>query len=86
MMVQYGETEAAEQAALVARLQRRIHEELAIECRIELVPPHSLPHTSSGKRSRSRARQMFIAAQQRQVGEARRKTEVPAAEMEAVAA
>jgi fatty-acyl-CoA synthase len=70
MMVQCRETEAEEQSALVGRLQGRIYEELAIECRVELVPPHSLPHTSSGKRSRSKARQIFIAA-----SEARKTTE-----------
>ena len=32
-----------------------------LDSRIVLVPPHSLPQTSSGKLSRSRARTMYLA-------------------------
>ena len=35
---------------------------MGIDCYVELVPPHTLPRTSSGKLSRSKARQNFIAA------------------------
>jgi fatty-acyl-CoA synthase len=31
-----------------------------LETRVVLVPPHSLPQTSSGKLSRSRARAMYL--------------------------
>jgi fatty-acyl-CoA synthase len=41
-------------------LHSLIREELAIDCFIELVPPHTLPRTSSGKLSRSGARREFL--------------------------
>ena len=37
--------------------------ELGIDCYVELVPLHTLPRTSSGKLSRSKARQNFIEYQ-----------------------
>ncbi|MFC7331677.1 fatty acyl-AMP ligase [Rhodocista pekingensis] len=42
----------------VAGVLRAAH---GLEVAVVLVPPHSLPQTSSGKLSRSRARQMFLA-------------------------
>ncbi len=60
MVVQCRETEAAKRTELVERLQRLVREELGIECFVELVPLHTLPRTSSGKLSRSRARQNYI--------------------------
>lgn len=47
-------------ARLVERMQREIHEELGISCLIELVPPHTLPRTSSGKLSRTAARADYL--------------------------
>jgi fatty-acyl-CoA synthase len=49
-------------ADLVERIQRRTREELAIDIYVQLVPLHTLPRTSSGKLSRSRAQQSFITA------------------------
>ena len=40
--------------------RRQIHAEFGIQCLIELVPPHTLPRTSSGKLSRSSARKEFL--------------------------
>ena len=52
-------TEAREQLrAEVASLILRQH---GIEVSVMLVPPHSLPHTSSGKLSRARAKQMLLS-------------------------
>ncbi len=42
------------------RLQSLIREHFALDCFIELVPPHTLPRTSSGKLSRSRTREEFL--------------------------
>ena len=42
------------------RLHGMVRQELGIDCFIELVPPHTLPRTSSGKLSRSGARQDFL--------------------------
>lgn len=64
LVVQCRETNTDKRADLVDRLQKLIREELAIECFIELVPLHTLPRTSSGKLSRSKARQNFIEKHQ----------------------
>jgi fatty-acyl-CoA synthase len=47
-------------AALVESLQAAILEEIGIRCAIELVPPHTLPRTSSGKLSRAGARSGYL--------------------------
>nr|WP_209767346.1 fatty acyl-AMP ligase [Azospirillum rugosum] len=45
---------------LKAAVAGALRAEHGAEARIVLVPPHSLPQTSSGKLSRSRARQLFL--------------------------
>jgi fatty-acyl-CoA synthase len=60
LVVQCRETDTAKRNDLMDRLQRLIREDLAVDCHIELVPLHTLPRTSSGKLSRSKARQNFI--------------------------
>ncbi|MDJ0871812.1 MAG: fatty acyl-AMP ligase [Gammaproteobacteria bacterium] len=65
MVVQCRERDQKKRADLVHRLQRLVHEELGIDCIVELVPLHTLPRTSSGKLSRSRARLDYIESQQR---------------------
>lgn len=53
-------TGEAERHDLIVRLKRLIYEEFGIDCQVELVKPHTLPRTSSGKLSRSAARQDYI--------------------------
>ncbi len=60
LVVQCRENDRVKRADLVTRLQALIRTELAIDCFIELAPLHTLPRTSSGKLSRSKARQNFI--------------------------
>ena len=60
MVVQCRESDASKREELVKRLQALVREELTIDCHVELVPIHTLPRTSSGKLSRSKARQDFI--------------------------
>lgn len=60
MVIQCREADKVKRNELVQRLHRLIREESGINCFIELVPPHTLPRTSSGKLSRSRARQEFL--------------------------
>lgn len=67
LVVQCREAEPRRRRHLAARLQRRVREELGIDCTVELVPLHTLPRTSSGKLSRSKARLDFVA---RQAGDA----------------
>ncbi|MCU0935664.1 MAG: fatty acyl-AMP ligase [Gammaproteobacteria bacterium] len=62
MVVQSRQNDPAERADLVKRLQGLVRSEFGIECHVELVPPQTLPRTSSGKLSRSKARQNFIAS------------------------
>jgi fatty-acyl-CoA synthase len=61
LVVQVRETDPHKLAALIKRLQESIHEEFGMNCLIELVPPHTLPRTSSGKLSRSMARRDYLA-------------------------
>lgn len=60
LVVQCRVTDPQGLAELAERLQKAIHAEFGIQCLIELVPPHTLPRTSSGKLSRSTARKEFL--------------------------
>ncbi len=60
MVVQSTIIDPDECVGLIQRLQREIHAELGINCVIELVPRHTLPRTSSGKLSRSAAREDYL--------------------------
>ncbi len=60
LVVQCRETDPKDQAELADRLHEAISIEFGIRCLIELVPPHTLPRTSSGKLSRSAARKEFL--------------------------
>ncbi|RZM03324.1 MAG: fatty acyl-AMP ligase [Variovorax sp.] len=60
LVVQCREIDAHKLAALAVRLKQAITAEFGIQCLIELVPPHTLPRTSSGKLSRSMARNDFL--------------------------
>lgn len=62
MVVQCRQSDPAKRAELAIRLQQLVRAELSIECFVELVPLHTLPRTSSGKLSRSKARQNFMEA------------------------
>lgn len=60
LVVQCRESDPHKLASLSVRLKQAIHAEFGIHCLIELVPPHTLPRTSSGKLSRSMARRDFL--------------------------
>jgi fatty-acyl-CoA synthase len=60
LVIQCRDSDPEKRAKLVSRLNRLVRLELGIESYIELVPSHTLPRTSSGKLSRSKARQQFI--------------------------
>ena len=60
MMVQCRVSNDPQRADLRERLQRLIHQELGIDCYIDLVPRNTLPRTTSGKLSRSKARKEFL--------------------------
>lgn len=60
LVVQCRESDHNKRTNLVDRLVRLVRMELGIDVFVELVPLHTLPRTSSGKLSRSKARQNFI--------------------------
>ena len=60
MMVQCRVSSDPQRTELRERVQRLIYQELGIECYIDLVPRNTLPRTTSGKLSRSKARQEFL--------------------------
>lgn len=60
LVVHCRELDQAALTSLADRLHEAIAEEFGIRCLIELVPPHTLPRTSSGKLSRSLARKDFL--------------------------
>ena len=60
MVVQCRVPDPEKRKELVQRLHGLILEEFGIHCLVELVPPHTLPRTSSGKLSRAGARARFL--------------------------
>ena len=49
-----------ERSDLIKRIQHMVYEHSGVHCEVELVPPHTLPRTSSGKLSRSAARRDYL--------------------------
>jgi fatty-acyl-CoA synthase len=62
MVAQSREKDAELLAELRSRLHGLVLSEMGVDCCIELVPLHTLPRTSSGKLSRSKARLNYIDA------------------------
>ena len=60
LVIQCRVSDPVKRVRLMERLHGMVRQELGIDCFIELVPPHTLPRTSSGKLSRSGARQDFL--------------------------
>jgi fatty-acyl-CoA synthase len=64
LVVQCRQSDETERGRLVEVLRGRIREEFGVDCMVELVPPHTLPQTSSGKISRAMARSDFLQRNQ----------------------
>ncbi len=60
LVVQCRETDERKRADLIERIRSQVQSEIGVDCTVELVPLHTLPRTSSGKLSRSKARQNYI--------------------------
>ena len=60
LMVQTREQGKAARQQIVQQITTRLQQEMNLECHVELVPPRSLPRTSSGKLSRAKARQNYL--------------------------
>ena len=61
-VVQCRLTDDEQRAQLIERIIVAVRGEIGIELHVKLVPLHTLPRTSSGKLSRSKARKDFIAS------------------------
>ena len=61
LLVQCRLTDPAARAQLERDVKAVVQQTAAIEGKVVLVRPHGLPQTSSGKLSRSRARQSYLA-------------------------
>ncbi|NCO50649.1 MAG: fatty acyl-AMP ligase [Deltaproteobacteria bacterium] len=63
LVVQFRYSGETERILLIDSLRRRVREEFGFDCFVELVPPRTLPQTSSGKLSRTAARKSFLERQ-----------------------
>ncbi|MBX3707695.1 MAG: fatty acyl-AMP ligase [Pseudomonadales bacterium] len=62
MLVQCRELDAAARERMRSQIEARVRAEFSCDCEVELVGAHTLPRTSSGKPSRSRARADYAAS------------------------
>ena len=60
LVVECRLTDSTARQSLIKRLQRKVYEGFGIYCYVDLVVPHTLPRTSSGKLSRVAARKGFM--------------------------
>lgn len=60
LVVQCRTSEPAARDDLVSRIQSAVYRSYGIRCIVELVPPRTLPRTSSGKLSRTEAKRGFL--------------------------
>ncbi len=60
VLVECRVSETAQRIELRRNVGKIVHQGAGVDCRIVLVPPRSLPFTSSGKLSRASARQKFV--------------------------
>jgi acyl-coenzyme A synthetase/AMP-(fatty) acid ligase len=58
-----GSSDAEERGRLRDEIRERVCLITGINCVIELVPPRTLPRTSSGKLSRAKARNLYLSGQ-----------------------
>lgn len=63
VLVQCRTSDEAERCRLRDEIRERVKAVTGMNCVIELVPPRTLPRTSSGKLSRSKARNLYLAGE-----------------------
>lgn len=61
VLVQCRITDDAARTAFQAQVRAKVRQITGVNCVVELVPPKSLPRTSSGKLSRSKARSLYLS-------------------------
>lgn len=63
VLVQCRTSDEAERLALRETIRERVRAITGMNCLVELIPPRTLPRTSSGKLSRSKARAQYLAGE-----------------------
>ena len=63
VLVQCRTSDAAERGRLRDEIRERVRSITGMNCVIELVPPRTLPRTSSGKLSRAKARNLYLSGE-----------------------
>jgi len=63
VLVQCRTTDEAERARLKDAIRTKVRAITSMNCVVELVPPRTLPRTSSGKLSRVKARQLYLSGE-----------------------
>ncbi len=63
VLVQCRTSDLAERGRLRDQIRDRVRAITGINCVVELVPPRSLPRTSSGKLSRAKARNLYLSGE-----------------------
>ncbi len=63
ILVQCRPTDAPGRARLADDVKARVMEAVGVACDVVLVPPRSLPKTSSGKLARSKAKTLFVSGE-----------------------
>ncbi|OYY91097.1 MAG: acyl-CoA synthetase [Sphingomonas sp. 28-66-16] len=63
VLVQCRSSDDAERSRLRDEIRERVRSVTGMNCVIELIPPRTLPRTSSGKLSRAKARNLYLAGE-----------------------
>ncbi|GGB18370.1 acyl-CoA synthetase [Sphingomonas metalli] len=63
VLVQCRSSDEAERLRLRDEIRERVRSVTGMNCVIELIPPRTLPRTSSGKLSRAKARNLYLAGE-----------------------
>src|SRR3546814_13585532 len=63
VLVQCRTSDMAERARLRDAIRDKVRAITGMSCVVELVPPRTLPRTSSGKLSRSKARNLYLSGE-----------------------
>ncbi|TAL01819.1 MAG: fatty acyl-AMP ligase [Rhodospirillaceae bacterium] len=63
ILVQCRPTDAADRTRLMTEVRARVMEAVGVACEVVLVPPRSLPKTSSGKLARGKAKTLFMSGE-----------------------
>ncbi|WP_093333411.1 fatty acyl-AMP ligase [Sphingomonas rubra] len=63
VLVQCRSSDDAERSRLREAIRERVRSVTGMNCVVELIPPRTLPRTSSGKLSRAKARNLYLAGE-----------------------